>query len=152
MKRKSALLLATLTVMYITASAPANTTRGSLLAWGENNYGECNLPDGNDFVAVSAGVQNSLALRADGSLVAWGRNDYGECNVPDGSDFTAIGMGRYHGLALKSDGSVVAWGIDTGTAWDFGQVTAAPEGNDFVAIAVGVYHGFAFRADGSLEA
>ncbi len=43
--------------------------RGTLVAWGLNDDGQCNVPRGNDFVAISGGHWHSLALRVNGSLV-----------------------------------------------------------------------------------
>ena len=55
---------------------------GSIVAWGDNNWGQCDVPAPNtDFVAVAAGYQYSLGLKADGSIVAWGWNHY-QCDVP----------------------------------------------------------------------
>ena len=115
---------------------------GALVAWGLNNEGQCNVPRGNDFVAVSGGHWHSLALRADGSLVSWGIMS----EAPSGNDFVAIASGSGHNLALKADGSLTAWG---GTA--YGK-TDVPEGNDFVAIAARTEHNLALRADGSIVA
>ena len=114
---------------------------GSLAAWGYNLQGQCNVPAGNDFVAIAGGGYHSLALKEDGSLAAWGGNWNGQCNVPAGNDFVAIVGGYYHSLALKSDGSFVAWG-----GYNFGA------GNDFVAIAGRGFHILALRSDGSLFA
>jgi hypothetical protein len=56
---------------------------GSIVAWGDNSHGLCNVPLPNTgFVAVSAGYWHSLGLKSDGSIVAWGQSSSGECNVP----------------------------------------------------------------------
>jgi len=119
---------------------------GSLVGWGANGIGQCNVPAGNDFVAISAGNDHSIALRSDGSLVAWGGNGSGQCNVPTGNDFVAIAAYAYFSLAIKNDGSLVGWGRNGA-----GQ-TDVPPGNDFVAIAAGHDHSIALRSDGSLVA
>ena len=50
---------------------------GSIVAWGWNEYGQCNVPAPNSgFVAVAAGENHSLGLKADGSIAAWGDNVY----------------------------------------------------------------------------
>ena len=36
---------------------------GSLAAWGNNDYGQTNVPPGNDFVAIAAGYLHSLAIQ-----------------------------------------------------------------------------------------
>ena len=64
---------------------------GSLFAWGNDGYGQIDVPTGTDFVAVDCGWWNGLALRADGSLVQWGYE------VPDGlMSVTADGERRGH--------------------------------------------------------
>ncbi len=56
---------------------------GSIVAWGYNRSGQCDVPAPNTgFVAVAAGTYHSLGLKADGSILAWGYNYNGECNVP----------------------------------------------------------------------
>jgi alpha-tubulin suppressor-like RCC1 family protein len=55
------------------------------VAWGDNSYGQRNVPPGlSNVVAVAAGAYHSLALKADGTVVAWGDNTYGQRNVPAG--------------------------------------------------------------------
>jgi alpha-tubulin suppressor-like RCC1 family protein len=125
-------------------------TTGTIAAWGDNGYGEINVPAPNTgFTAVAAGHQHGLGLEADGSVVAWGRNDWGQCNVPaPNTGFTAVTAAGYHSLCLKADGSIVAFG-DNG----YGQTTLLPAPNTgFVAVASGQYHGLALKADGSISA
>ena len=103
-------------------------------------------PNGNDFVAIAAGLYLRIALRKDGSIVSWGQEGGGLDRPPPGRDFVAIAAGLNLGLALKSDGSVVAWGPDF-----FGQLRVPP-GHDFVAIAGGNNFAIAQRSDGSIVA
>src|SRR5262245_34924390 len=58
---------------------------GSVVAWGWNYYGQCNvpaLPSGLTYVEVAAGGEHTVARRSDGSVVAWGDTSAGKCNVP----------------------------------------------------------------------
>ena len=92
---------------------------GSIVAWGNNDYGQCNVPAPNTGLRGHRGgtLTHSLGLKSDGSIVAWGMNDYGQCNVPSpNTGFVAVAAGGYHSLGLKSDGSIVAWGDATTTA------------------------------------
>ncbi len=83
----------------------ALTADGSIEAWGQNNYGQCDTPTDNGFTAIAGTCSyHSLALTSDGSIMAWGYNIYGQCNAPMDSGFTAIAGGQYHSLALKSEG------------------------------------------------
>jgi alpha-tubulin suppressor-like RCC1 family protein len=50
---------------------------GSLSARGDNSYGQCDVPDGNDFVYVSAGPGISMAIDSGGSAYVWGTGYWG---------------------------------------------------------------------------
>jgi hypothetical protein len=131
-----------------TVDCPPAVT-GSIVAWGMNDYGECDVPPPNeDFVSIAAGYCHSLGLRPDGSIVAWGCNDYGQCDVPEpNSDFVAVAAGNHHSLGLKADGSIVAWG------WNHQGQCDVPEPNtDFVVVAGGYFHSLGIKSDGALVA
>ena len=119
---------------------------GRVLAWGENQYGQCNVPtELANATAIAAGT-HSLALTAEGTVVAWGDNSYGQTNVPsDLKDVLAIAAGPSHSLALKSGGAVVAWGRNSE-----GQ-TQVPVGLTNVAgIAAGERNSLAVTGMGTL--
>jgi len=99
-------------------------------------------------VAVAAGSQHSLALRADGIVAAWGNNGNGQTNVPPGlSNVVAVAGGEYHSLALRADGTVAAWGYNY-----YGQTNVPTGLSNVVAVAGGGYHSLALRADGTVAA
>ena len=129
-------------------------TDGTVWAWGDNDFGELGNggtanssvpvqvkdPTGastlTGIVAISAGMNHSLALKSDGTVWAWGSNTFGQLgtnNIPSYSQaslvgstlpvqvvdstgtstlsgIVAIAAGEYHSLALRSDGTVWAWG------------------------------------------
>jgi len=97
---------------------------GTIVAWGDDGYGQTKVPAGlSNVVAIAAGEDHSLALTADGRLVSWG-SYYGMAHTigleghwpvtdpPAGlSNVMAIASGEDHDLAVRSDGTVVAWGL-----------------------------------------
>lgn len=139
----TALAIFIVTVNALTCNA---TLGGRLIAWGENGNGLLDVPEGEDYVAVSASWKHALALRSDGSIVGWGQNNWGQSDPPPGHDFIDISAGQIHSLALRSDGSLVAWGYNGD-----GQRNV-PDGHDFTAIAAGYDHSLGLRSDGSILA
>jgi alpha-tubulin suppressor-like RCC1 family protein len=118
---------------------------GTIMAWGQNDSGQCNVPAGT-YRAVAAGADFSLAIRTDGSLAAWGGNSDGQVSrAPTGKDFAAVDGGEAFAVALRANGSLVAWGNDR-----WGQVSGVPKGTGFTAVVAGDAHGVALRSDGSL--
>ncbi|MDX8048622.1 PKD domain-containing protein [Lentzea sp. BCCO 10_0798] len=127
--------------------------RGAVKAWGgENFYHELDVPAeaSSGVIAVEAGQQHALALKADGRVIAWGDNEHGQLNVPPQalSGVIAISSRQHHSLALKADGSVVAWGEN---AWKETEVPEEAQ-RDVIAIAAGANHSMALRSDGSVVA
>ena len=105
------------------------TSRSALLSvqgvvgWGLSAFGSLRAPATvTNVVALSSGVFDTLALRADGTVVAWGYNPSGAANVPDGLDHVvAISAGDLFSLVLRSDGTVTAWGSSYGGVLDIPQ-------------------------------
>ena len=95
-----------------TISSNAILTMPQIVAWGRNDLGQTDVPAGlGKVVAVAAGANYSLALRADGTVAAWGWDSDGQTDVPAGlNDVVAVAAGGSHSLALRADGTMVAWG------------------------------------------
>jgi len=127
---------------------------GTVVGWGNNDYGQTNSPaSATNVVAIAAGGLHSLALRADGTVVGWGNNDFGQ-RVPPASatNVVAIAAGYGHSLALRADGTLVGWGSNASS-----QNTIPASATNVVAIAEGGYllgaafgHSLALRADGTV--
>ncbi len=122
---------------------------GPLVFWGDNEFGQADVPVGlTGVTAIAAGAFHSLALKSNGTVAAWGDDANGQTDVPTGlSGVTAIAAGAYHSLALKSDGTVVAWGDDS---YYQAHVPAGLSG--VTAVAAGAYHSLALKSDGTVVA
>ena len=136
-----------------------------VIAWGNNSYGQCDVPIGlTNAIAVAAGGVAyglnqgfSLALRDNGTVVAWGNHDHGQTNIPSGlTNVVAIAAGVYHGLALRKNGTVSAWGAwwasDVSNNVIYPAVTVPSGLTNVIAVAAGSDHDLALRLDGSVVA
>jgi alpha-tubulin suppressor-like RCC1 family protein len=125
-------------------------------------------------VAISAGGDHSLALRADGIVWSCGNNLHGQTGlgtglidthaarpVPGIDDVIAISSGAAYNMALKSDGTVWAWGWNTNGQLGDGTVgierhtpTQVVGLTNVIAIAATVtgWHSLAVKADGTVWA
>jgi len=164
---------------------------GTLWAWGGNSNGQ--LGDGTtsarftpiqedsgdtDWVAVSAGIRHTVALKADGTLWAWGDNFFGQLGdgktddslvpievgdadadtIPD-NDWVSAVAGVKYTLALKADGTLWAWGnngfgqLGDGTTIDrTAPVQEFTEATNWVAMATGSGYTVGLQADGTMWA
>jgi len=87
-----------------------------VVAWGDNSFGQTNVPPNlTNVVAIASGYQR-FALKADGTVVAWG-SPPGGLDVRDVpaylSNLVAIAATGSSLLALREDGTVIAWGDPT---------------------------------------
>jgi alpha-tubulin suppressor-like RCC1 family protein len=79
---------------------------GKVVAWGDNSYGQTNVPVTlSNAVSIAVGgsepTRHCLALRTDGKAVAWGSNSYSQTNIPPGlSNVAAVAVGSTHCLAV----------------------------------------------------
>ena len=117
---------------------------GKVIAWGNNNSGQCTVPQAaqTDVSAIAGGDYHTIALK-NTEVLAWGRNSEGQCTVPEdakGGVFHIAG-GGYHTVAIKG-GRVLAWGSN-----GYGQCNVPVDAlNGVTAIAAGRYHTIALKA------
>lgn len=116
-----------------------------LTGWGGDYVGQItDIPPGNDFIAIAAGDEHGVALKANGTVVAWGNDTYGQVtNVPSGTDSVAVVAGDTHAVALRSNESVVSWGDTSGTS---GQ----PTSGTFTQVSASHDFCLALASDGSI--
>ena len=163
----------------------ALTSDGTVWGWGQNVRGQLgdntNSPKPspiqvgvgvsgfNDLIAISASLENSIALKSDGTVWVWGSNDFGQIGngtvggfdidqpqlVPNLNNIVQISAGEEFYTALRGDGKVFVWGKN-----DFGQVGNGTSGGNqsvpvlntslinIVDIKSGKGHNIARRKDG----
>jgi len=143
----SASSLSTLPVRPSTFPLARPSLSGSVIAWGDNTYGETTVPKGvTNIVQLSSRGIHSLALRTNGSVVAWGWNAYGQTNVPLSlTNAVQVAAGSSFSMALKADGRVLAWGDNS-----LGQTNLPAGLSNVVQIAAGSHHGMALKSDGGV--
>ncbi len=128
----------------ITPDIVAGKQHGSLATRVDHGYEPCSeLVSTTSYIAIAAGDEHYLALRADGSILALGSYcRLGLCDEPlHNTGFIAIATGDNHNLALRGDGTIIAWGSD-----EFGQVQVPEPNAGFIAIAAGTHHSLAIKA------
>ena len=119
---------------------------GTVVAAGSNVYGQCNVDDWTDIVAVAAGSEHTVGLKSDGTVVAVGSNTFGQCNVYDWTDIVAVAADGSHTVGLRSDGTVMAGGLN-------------PDGRcnvsgwkGIVAVTAGQFDTVGLKSDGTVVA
>ena len=121
-------------------------TDGTVVAVGDNEFGQCNVESWKDIVAISAGSYHTVGLKADGTVVAKGSDMYDQCDVSDWKDVVTVSADSYHTVGLKADGTVFAVGSNGDGRCD------VKSWKDIVAISAGSSHTVGLKADGTVFA
>lgn len=120
---------------------------GVIVAWGDNVWGTCDVPEPNaDFIDIAIVPDGSYGLKEDGSVVYWGYEPYGVELLPEpNTGFASITAAREAVFAQRPDGSLVGFGI----LYDRDPV---PEPNiGFTSFGIGNNFVVAVRSDSSVE-
>ena len=119
---------------------------GTVVATGDNLWGQCDVSYWTDIIAISAGYLHTVGLKKDGTVVAVGDKDYDQCDVSYWTDIVAISAGCHHTVGLKKDGTVVAVGHNSDGRCD------VSDWSDIIAISAGDYHTVGLKKDGTVVA
>ncbi len=156
---------------------------GRLLSWGSDEDGQLGdggtnsdkdaptfIPNVNNIIAIAAGEDFSLALKADGTMLSWGSDEFGQLGdsaelsdkvapvvVAGVTNIIGIAAGLNYALALKADGTLISWGSDEGGKLgnpnsSDNQPTFVPAliATNIVAISAGAFHSLALKSDGTM--
>jgi alpha-tubulin suppressor-like RCC1 family protein len=111
-------------------STLALTSDRAVIGWGDNSYGQLNVPPGLSNVRdIALGLRNGFAMKHDGTLVQWGNSPIPQLpSAASGLDNVAlVNATSMTAWTLDGDGTVARWG------WPFSQIVDT----DTVSIAVG---------------
>lgn len=137
------------------AHAVTAYSASALQAWGNNDYGQTQLPadlrGGLKVVsAISLGDHQGLAATTDKKLYAWGDNTHGEGTVPDylqnlGTIDVAAGDG--FNVVLGDDFNIRVWGS---TPYSLDSVPQVIVDGDVTKVAAGHDHALALMSTGKV--
>jgi tetratricopeptide (TPR) repeat protein len=119
---------------------------GTVLAVGDNKYGQCDVSNWTEITSLVAGSTHTIGLKSDGTVLAVGKNNNKQCEVTDWTNIVAVAAGLYHTVGLKSDGTVVAVGENGKGQCDVTDWT------NIVAISAGSYYTIGLKSDGTVVA
>jgi hypothetical protein len=115
-------------------------TNGSVVAWGNEDYGQTDVPPEalSGVVAIAARMYQNLALKSNGTVVAWGNP--ASWGIPAGLEgVTAIAAGGNHALALLS-----------GSSSSPVSLAARPSGNELILSWPATATGFTLQSTPNL--
>lgn len=130
---------------------------GRIVAWGNNDLGQINVPTDLTvvrditsplrIVMLAAGANHTLALRANGTVVAWGDNRANQTTgVASWSNVVQIAAGARHSIALSNTGALVGTGNNSYNQLNFPQLRSV------VKITAAGNHSVALLRNGSMVA
>ncbi len=114
---------------------------GTVFAAGDNSFGQTEVSQWRDVVAVAAGAVHTLGLTRDGRVLSAGDNSFGQCDTNLFSGVTAIAAGYYDSYCLMSDGRVMHVGFQPP------EKSRTPEGTE--RLWAGAYGWIAVGAGGT---
>jgi alpha-tubulin suppressor-like RCC1 family protein len=117
------------------------------VAWGNNTYGQLNLPsDLTNAAAIAAGYSHTVGLKSRGTEVLCGPYHCSGGGIPPPGLGKTVGIasGECLNLSLEADGSVVPWGV-----CPHGESVVPPTLTNVLTLSANQYHGVALVSRGS---
>ena len=111
-------------------------TDGTVVAWGLNDKGQTDVPEGlTGVIQIAAGGHHSVAMRADGSLVAWGANDVGQCDLAADMSNLLLAVANNYSLVIASASFHLVGALPAATMQNgLESAVAIAAGNGIVAL------------------
>jgi len=136
--------------LVTTNSSVATLSLSPVAAWGNNSWGQTNVPaSATNIVRIRAGTATSAAFTGDARMLYWGLNSSSMSdNIPnDLSDIVDFAINSLNTIGLRSNGQVSVWGYSGST---FSNVP--PDLTNVVAVAAGQDYFLTLKSDGSIVA
>ncbi len=103
---------------------------GTVIAYGDNTYGQTDVSSWSDIAAIAAGQHFTLGLKVDGTVVASGDNSALQCQVMGYNNVVDIAACNQSSVLLFSDGTLKLVGYrsmglsEVETAMDINRIRA----------------------------
>lgn len=86
---------------------------GTVVADGDNDFGQCDVSSWSDIVAVYAGPNSSVGIKSDGTVVYAGENSEGQGEISSWTNIKSIALTNDFTVGLRRDGTVLVVGTST---------------------------------------
>ncbi len=117
---------------------------GTVVATGDNDYGQSNVSTWKGITQVAAGEFHTVGLTSDGTVVATGENYFGQNDVSTWTDISQISASRRTTVGLTKENYVVAAGDNS-----FGQCNVSTW-TDIIQVAAGGRHTVGLKRNGTV--
>lgn len=117
---------------------------GTVLAFGDDTYGQCGCDKMTGAIAVAAGENHSLVLLEDGTVRAFGDNGSEQCDVGEWTNVISIAAGARHSAAVCTDGRVITSGSSASGQRNVGSY------ENVISVAAGDYSTVLVFRDGTV--
>lgn len=120
----------------------ALNAEGELTCWGEDDFGQCDVPDGS-FVEVSGANQHACGLRPDGRIECWGSDNHMDLDAFGDRTYTHLVSGFYGTCGLTVEGKAECYGCKQGElerSPDRGQCNVPESDAVFTQLVAGRYY------------
>ncbi len=110
---------------------------GTVIAAGDNSFGQCNVSDFTGVRAIAASKTHTAVLKDNGTVRAVGNESSGCCETIYWEDISAVSAGDGFTVGLRGDGTAIctkSGGKDRYDLSEYRDITAISAGNNHVVM------------------
>ncbi len=116
------------------------TSSGEGLCWGNNSYGQSDIPAGKTWKSITTGHQLTCGVTTSGEGFCWGNSS--NAYIPTGKIWASIEVGVDGGCGVTAGGEGFCWG------YDYNDVLSVPADNAWSSISFGGSHACGVTTNG----